>query len=923
MKKTSIRVLIILLLFLVSPVYLYGYGEPYMMILVDTSASMLLDTNGNLTYGDGSLNYPGIDTNNDGLPNDSRLYIAKEVIREVVSGVGDIIFGLARYRSDETQYSCPIVCPWYGNNGIGGCWSNISCGNFYYNQVDAINYIGWETRDGNGICCKDIRNNRCTNCTGSDCVCYDFDNNGTCDHGVLVGRGADIIVPCRENNQDEILRWVDGIENWNLNPPNKELRATGLTPLARAMMDIRNYFVNVVGNSTPPCHRYAIILTDGYDTCEGTSQATVSSRIINAARRLYEAGVITYIIAFAINDNNVLAVLDQAAKAGQNNQTATAYRVNNRNELRRAFADIIEQAIQVEICNGIDDDCDGQIDEGVVRSCRTQCGSGIEICQNGVWGPCSAGYPTPEECDGIDNNCNGIIDEGLTNGGICGSNIGECRTGTLVCQGGNWICVGAREPSEERCNGLDDDCDNMIDENLTGGSCGIAGAPGSPCHIGEWICQNGRWICTGQYPEPESCDNIDNDCDGIVDMFTEPCTNECGIGVRECIQGEWSECTAPQPRPEECNNIDDDCDGDIDENLIQGECITQCGVGIERCINGIWICDVRNPNQEECNGIDDDCDGLIDNGIPWGNICGSNVGECEVGHEECINGEWICVGGRGPTQEICDGLDNDCDGETDEEAECPMGSICIEGQCAIECNPIEEFPCPIAKICTEIEGLGYYCLGDPCFEVECEQGKKCVNGQCVDLCYGVECPLGTRCKDGRCVPDNCYELGCNEGEICHQGRCIPDPCIGIECNEDEYCDWGECYKICVEGKCGEGLICIDGQCVEDKCYKVECEEGKSCNPQTGECSNNCFGVICSPGQVCDINTGRCIDDPCIGVRCPKGTSCKNGTCYESKKKPEKIVSSGGGIITCNINRSQFLNITPFYIIELILNTILS
>jgi hypothetical protein len=75
--------------------------------------------------------------------------------------------------------------------------------------------------------------------------------------------------------------------------------------------------------------------------------------------------------------------------------------------------------------------------------------------------------------------------------------------------------------------------------------------------------------------------------------------------------------------------------------------------------------------QETCNGVDDDCDGAIDEGVTQN--CGTDVGECEFGTQECHGGQWgECTGGKGPSLEHCDELDNDCDGSTDDEEVCEL-----------------------------------------------------------------------------------------------------------------------------------------------------------------------------------------------------------------------------------------------------------
>jgi MYXO-CTERM domain-containing protein len=121
-----------------------------------------------------------------------------------------------------------------------------------------------------------------------------------------------------------------------------------------------------------------------------------------------------------------------------------------------------------ETCNGRDDDCDGAVDDGLSRTCGTdvgECRTGSETCSGGGWGACVGGIPPrAEACDDRDDDCDGATDEELWR--ACGSDVGECRTGIATCTAGAWgSCVGELPPAAETCDELDNDCDAATDED--------------------------------------------------------------------------------------------------------------------------------------------------------------------------------------------------------------------------------------------------------------------------------------------------------------------------------------------------------------------------------------------------------------------------------------------------------------------------
>ena len=156
-----------------------------------------------------------------------------------------------------------------------------------------------------------------------------------------------------------------------------------------------------------------------------------------------------------------------------------------------------------------------------------------DVCQTGVLDQDNDGSPSdldcadtdavrspinPEICDGVDNNCNTLVDDGNPGGGVfCGSDVGECQLGLTTCAGGTLQCQGAVGPSPETCDGLDNNCNGVADEGNPGGGASCGSDVGE-CQSGVATCAGGGLQCQGAVgPSPEACDGLDNDCNGVAD----------------------------------------------------------------------------------------------------------------------------------------------------------------------------------------------------------------------------------------------------------------------------------------------------------------------------------------------------------------------------------------------------------------------
>jgi hypothetical protein len=350
------------------------------------------------------------------------------------------------------------------------------------------------------------------------------------------------------------------------------------------------------------------------------------------------------------------------------------------------------------VCDGIDNDCDGDVDEGLVtRTYYADTDSdGYGDSSDSVT-DCSvpSGYVIDdtdcddtdefvnpgetEVCNGIDDNCDGNIDEGLFADyyiDVDGDGFGDSGTSVNECEAPSGYVLDDTDCDDdddtvhpgatELCDSIDNDCDGTIDEGTTtydwyadtdGDGFGDAGDTTTSCSsVSGYVLDDTDCDDTDEFVNPDAtevCNGYDDDCDTLIDEGVETTYyidadadgyGDSGTSVDDCTAPSGyvtddTDCdddddTVNPGETEVCNDVDDDCDGSIDEGLTtttwyadsDSDGYGDASTSTDDCaapsgyVADDTDCDdtddAVNPGETEiCNGIDDDCNSKIDDGV--------------------------------------------------------------------------------------------------------------------------------------------------------------------------------------------------------------------------------------------------------------------------------------------------------------------
>ena len=475
--------------------------------------------------------------------------------------------------------------------------------------------------------------------------------------------------------------------------------------------------------------------------------------------------------------------------------------------------------------------------------------TGGETCRFAIcWGGAAVDCDDGDAC--TEDFCDAAT--GCASRPLCCTEDGDCDDGDPTSAA--WCDMGASECHYETIS-CDDEDGCTQDLLLPDGSCeNIACNDGDPCTVDACNPFIGNGFC---FFVPLACDDGDS------------CTADaCDPGTGACVNQTLADGVL-------CDDADPCTESD---QCLAGEC---AGSAVSCDDSDPCTLDACDAGTGDCAHVATACDGDLD---------GDGVADAE----DCEPEDELVFPGA---DELCNNIDDDCDGDTDEEVLC----------CEVEADCDDSNPCT-AHLCED----GTCSAPDFLDAVACDDGDACTTGEsCVQgLCWGGAALL---CEDGDpCTADACDPLqGCvfapscclsdeacddqdpRTADWCDLGTetCVYDP---IDCDDGDGCtvDVLLADGSCVHEACDDGDPCTDDHCfpliAEGVCYFLpkDCDDGNSCtldscDPASGACGNTALanGVLCDDDDLCSVDD-VCAEGACVGVDvvCEDQDPCTAGTC---------------------------------------------
>ena len=369
-------------------------------------------------------------------------------------------------------------------------------------------------------------------------------------------------------------------------------------------------------------------------------------------------------------------------------------------------------------------------------------------------------------------------------------------------------------------------------------------------HLGEKVCSK---TCIEDCPDGWNCEQVSMFGSDMVFVCVSQFSHLClpCADVEDCqpVSGTDVLCVSYQTEGFFCGASCDaakPCPGGF-------ECksaFTTEGTSSKQCVYAAGVC----PCTETA----------VDLGLATPCAVDSEYGTC-LGVKACTAEGLSECSADVPASETCDGVDNDCDGETDEEScdddnECTQDGCDPAGGCLFQ--PLTGDGCDDGDDCTLTDKCDNgVCAGNP---VTCNDGNECTDDLC-DPQGGCNFPTNTLpCNDGD---------PCTFGDHCADGACAGGLALncddGNPCTEDACAEGEGCAHTATVGSCDDGNVCTAGDhCEEGACVwssLVACDDGNSCTTDT-----------CAPGGGCTYqpNSSACDDSDL----CTLGDKCANGQC---------------------------------------------